>query len=165
MATDPESQRIRGYLQSQASEKTVEELIARVEEGMQELAGAALAIRPGARTAIPPGETWSPDDCLRHATGSDIHCARQILHVACTGELPPGAEEAPAGSFEEMLARHREALDSLYAHVREADPEAFLDVKWEHPFFGELNWREWLLFLRIHSKDHARQLAAMAGSG
>ncbi|MCE7927952.1 MAG: DinB family protein [Dehalococcoidia bacterium] len=164
MTTDPETLRIRSYLQSQAAEKSVEDLIARVEEGMKELAEAALAINPGARTTVPRGETWSPEDCLRHATGSDIHCARQILHVACTGELPGGEEQAPAGTFEEMLASHREALDSLYVHVREAGAGAFLDVKWEHPFFGELNWREWLLFLRIHAKDHARQLAAMAGS-
>ncbi len=161
MTTDPEMLRIRSYLQAQAAEKSVEELIDRVEEGMRELAEAAAGIRLELRTTVPAGETWSPDDCLRHATGSDTHCARQILHVACTGELPAGAEEEPAGAFEEMLAKHREALDSLYEHVRAADPAAFLDVKWEHPFFGDLNWREWLLFLRIHAKDHARQLAGM----
>ncbi|MDZ7728356.1 MAG: hypothetical protein U5Q44_09305 [Dehalococcoidia bacterium] len=48
--------------------------------------------------------------------------------------------------------------------MQDADPSAFLDVTWTHPMFGELNWREWFLFMRIHSKDHARQLQAMAQS-
>lgn len=164
MPDNPEMQRIRAYLQSQAAGKPVEDLIARVDEAMLELAAAANAIAPAQRTAMPPGETWTPADCLEHATSSDINCATQILHVAHTGELPATKDEAISGTFEEMLARHRAALDSLYEHVRAADPEGFLTVKWEHPFFGDLNWREWLLFLRIHAKDHARQLDAMRGA-
>ena len=160
MITDPEMLRIRGYLQSQAA-KPIDYLIDKVEEGITELAAAANAIDPAKRTVVPPGETWSPTDCLKHATNSDIHCATQILTVALTGELPAGREEDAGGTFEAMLARHREALDSLYEHVRAADPEGFLQVKWEHPFFGDLNWREWLLFLRIHAKDHSGQLQAM----
>ena len=160
MTMDPERLRIRGYLQSQ-SEKPIDYLISKVEEGIVELAAAANAIDPAKRTIIPPGETWSPTDCLKHATSSDIHCATQILTVAHTGELPPGREDKMPDSFEAMLGRHREAMDSLYEHVRAADPGGFLQVKWKHPFFGDLNWREWLLFLRIHAKDHSGQLQAM----
>ena len=48
----------------------------------------------------------------------------------------------------------------LWAHVSEADPEAFLEVTWHHPFFGELNWREWFLFVGVHCADHAAQIRA-----
>jgi hypothetical protein len=42
----------------------------------------------------------------------------------------------------------------------------FLDLKWEHPFFGMLNWREWFLFLGVHCTDHAIQIrAASPASG
>ena len=50
-------------------------------------------------------------------------------------------------------------------HIRAADPNANLDTKWRHPMFGDLNWREWLLFLRIHAQDHARQLEKMDAQG
>jgi hypothetical protein len=78
--------------------------------------------------------------------------------------MPTDPEPELAADRAVLLARHSEAIESLYAHVREADPSAFLDVKWSHPFFGDLNWREWLLFLRIHTKDHARQLASMTAA-
>jgi hypothetical protein len=44
--------------------------------------------------------------------------------------------------------------------VLAADPTAHLDRSIYHPIFGNLNWREALLFLRIHDLDHARQIQA-----
>jgi hypothetical protein len=46
--------------------------------------------------------------------------------------------------------------------VSGADPRARLDATVEHPFFGPLNWRETLLFMRIHDLDHAGQLEKIA---
>jgi hypothetical protein len=34
----------------------------------------------------------------------------------------------------------------------------------EHPFFGPLNWRETLLFMRLHDLDHAGQLKQIAAA-
>jgi len=158
-----ENDRIRGYLQQQAL-KPIEDLISRAEEGIQELTAAAKAVPDADLDVTVAGETWTPMDCIRHAAGWNMRGAQAVLYVAHTGALPPGEETPLPSSRDEILARHREAIDSLYAHVRDADPQAFLDVKWQHPFFGDLNWREWLLFLRIHAKDHARQLTTMTGA-
>jgi hypothetical protein len=158
---DPENERIRGYLQSQAGSKGVDVLVERVREGIADLETAARAVPDEAFEAIPPEDSWSPRDCLTHAVGSNMGIGAQILHVAWTGALPESNEAEVPEDAEGMLARHGEAMESLYVHVLEADPEANLEVKWEHPQFGPLNWREWLLFLRIHSKDHAQQLSGM----
>jgi len=165
MVTDAEAQRILGYLQQQAAEKSIEELAVRVREGVDELHAAARTIAPENRELAPEGEEWSPDDCLRHLVGSNIHVSGQVLHVALTGAFSPNDEQPVEGTFEDLIARHDEAIESLFAHVREAAPDAFLDLKWRHPMFGDLNWREWLIFLRIHCKDHARQIAAMPAAG
>jgi len=163
MVTDAEAQRILGYLQQQAAEKSTEELISRVTEAVHEIHESAITVPPARREIVPEGDEWSPGNALRHLVGSNIHVSTQILHVALTGELGGSEEQPPTGSFEEVIARHDEAMESLFAHVREADPGANLNVKWRHPFFGDLNWREWLIFLRIHCRDHARQIAAMVG--
>ena len=34
----------------------------------------------------------------------------------------------------------------------------------EHPMFGPLNWRETLLFMRLHDLDHAGQLGKIAAA-
>lgn len=161
-----EAERILSYLQQQAAQRSIDELISRVQEGVDDLAAAARALNPAtldtpSGESETPGEPWSPRQCLEHAAGSNISVARNVLHVALSGEFPaPEAVKLPA-DVETVLAQHAEAIESLYAHVREADPGGFPDVKWRHPMFGDLNWREWLLFIRIHSKDHASQLAAM----
>lgn len=162
---DEEQQRIRGYLQAKAAEYSTEELIARVEEGLAELLAAARAITPAAfGTAAAEGE-WTPAECLDHVARACSVNATEVLHVALTGELPAAWEPEIAEGQEALCEHLRGTFDSLYAHIREASPLAFLEVRWPHPFFGELNWREWTLFLRIHCKDHARQVAEMtAGS-
>lgn len=159
---NPEFERIRAYLQVQAREKSTEALVTRVQAGVDELHAAARAV-PASRWEVPhEGEEWSPRGCLEHAIKSDAGVARAVLHVALTGEQAPSDEETTVPEDRESaIAQHKETFDSLYAHVLEADPKAFLDVTWEHKFFGQLNWREWLLFLRIHTKDHADQLKKM----
>lgn len=156
-----ERERIRQYLLEQAAGKGTEELIERVEEGMRELRAAALAIPPERYGDRPPGDEWCPADCLGHVVEWNLRVARAVLHAALTGELPADGPVELPGDRDGMLAAHDEGIASLYEHVRAADPGAFLELRWEHPFFGPLNWREWFLFLRLHAKDHARQLAAM----
>jgi hypothetical protein len=41
---------------------------------------------------------------------------------------------------------------------------ACLEATIAHPFFGALNWRETLLFMRLHDLDHTGQLAKVAGA-
>ena len=156
--------RIRGYLQQQAAQRTTEELIGRVQEAVDELAVAARGVPETSLNAIPEGDEWTPMDCLRHAASSNMQVAQQVLFAALEGYVPADGEPEVPSDRDAIIAAHAEAIDSLYVHVRSADPEANLELKWKHPFFGDLNWREWLLFLRIHSKDHARQLAAMSGT-
>jgi hypothetical protein len=161
---DPERTRIRDYLRQQAAAKSIDELVERVDEAVEELETAARAFEPATIAQRRDGEGWAPLDCVRHIAGNNVAVARDVLHVAWTGELAPGPEPPASGTRDEVLAAMRVALDSLYVHVREADPAANLGTTWPHPMFGDLNWREWLLFIRIHSRDHARQLAAMAAA-
>ena len=60
-----------------------------------------------------------------------------------------------------MLEQDRAAL---FERVRAAEPDSRLEGTVEHPFFGPLNWRQTLLFMRIHDLDHAGQLQAIAAA-
>jgi hypothetical protein len=67
----------------------------------------------------------------------------------------------PLDEWWALLERDRSAL---FQRVRSAPPAARLEATIAHPFFGGLNWRETLLFLRLHDLDHAGQLAKIAGA-
>ena len=156
-----EAARIRDYLRKEAAAHSIEELIGLVEEGAAELDAAANALPESELGDRPEPESWAPLECLSHVVQWNVISAQQVLWVALSGELPAEEEVALPPDRRGLLDLNRNALDSLYVHVREADPMGFVETTWQHPFFGDLNWREWLLFLRLHCRDHARQLASM----
>lgn len=159
-AVEPRYQDVLNYIRSQAAQKTIDQLIERVQLGVDGLHAAANAI-PESLLDVDADDGWTARQCLHHAVASNLQNARQILYVAHTGELP-GPENADVPEARgEALAAHQEGLESLYEHARAADPDAFLDTTWRHQFFGDLNWREWLIFLRVHCLDHTGQLNAM----
>ena len=85
------------------------------------------------------------------------------------GEQPPNVddalEQAPSDATREQLLADIEGhRERLIAVVLQADPQAHLDIVWGHNEFGNMNWREWLLFARVHTLDHARQMQAIAAA-
>ena len=72
-----------------------------------------------------------------------------------------GATRGELESAEDYWRAFSDVREPLYERVLRATGEEHLDVKAESSF-GNLNWREWLLFMRIHDLDHARQLEAIA---
>ena len=160
--TLPQSVRdeIRETLRRDAADLSTEDLISRVRVAVDAVAAAVRAFDTPALNRSADGD-WTPLKCLSHLVESNSRHAQQILYVALSGELPPGAPFGLPVDSEDLVAMQNEATESLFAHVREAAPDGFLQVTWPHASLGELNWREWLVFLELHSSDHARQLTAM----
>jgi uncharacterized damage-inducible protein DinB len=164
-----EQQRIRGYLQAQGAKQTPAEIIAKVEAAMADLGKAARTV-PAARFAErPEPEEWSANEVLSHVLTADRYFGGGIVAVLDGRPAPPrgggrGVENAPLRTAEEWLEALGKQRTTLFERVRAADPKARLDVTIEHPFFGPLNWRETLLFTRLHDLDHAGQLGKIAAA-
>jgi DinB superfamily len=114
----------------------------------------------------PPAAPVSGADSARPAVPGSAASSAPARPVASSGsvaaivdEIEAGAPERSADEWWDRLVRDRTAL---FERVRRADPGAHLDRAIEHPMFGPLNWREALLFLRIHDVDHAGQLQKIA---
>ena len=160
--TSEESLRIRGYLTAQGAKLSPEQIIAKVEEAMGQLRAAATAV-PTARFDDPPapGE-WSANEVMAHVVEAGRHFGGAIVRVL-DGQDPGRPRDAaardtgprPLAEWWALLERDRAAL---FARVRSAHPMARLEATIPHPFFGALNWRETLLFMRLHDLDHAGQL-------
>ena len=162
-----EQQRIRSYLQAQGAKQTPAEIIARVEAAMADLAKAARAV-PAARFAErPEPEEWSANEVLAHVVAADTYFGGGVVAILEARPTPPrgggrGIENAPLRTADAWLEIFRGQRATLFDRVRAADPTARLDVMIEHPAFGPLNWRETLLFTRLHDLDHAGQLGKIA---
>ena len=164
-----EQKRIRGYLEAQSAKLTPAAIVEKVREATGRLRAAALAV-PAARFAESPapGE-WSANEVMAHVVEAGRHFGEGI--VRALDGLPPGerrhAEERPAAprhSAAEWLAILDRDREALFERALRAEPTARLEQSISHGFFGQLNWRETLLFIRIHDIDHAGQLEKIAAA-
>lgn len=162
--------RVRGYLVSQAAKRTPAQIAEALKEAHGELLAAVARVPDAAfRRASAEGE-WSTADVLNHVRALALYDERAIPGAISRGERPATSirdqiESAPADATRaQLLSDIDGARERLIAAALAADPDAHLDVRWPMSEFGELNWREALLFARVHTLDHARQIAAIADS-
>ena len=156
-----EQRRIRSYLQAQGAKLAPGAIIDKVCEAMADLERAAHAVPAHRFEERPAPEEWSGNEVMAHVVDAGRHFGDQVISVldgrphAPSGRARSTGEHRTAGEWMAILQRDR---DQLFERVRHADPEAGLDATIEHGMFGALNWREVLLFTRLHDLDHAGQL-------
>jgi DinB superfamily len=162
-----EERRIRGYLQGQGAKLSPAEVIDKVQAAMADLRRAALAVPPARFEERPAPEEWSGNEVMAHVIAAGRFFGDQIVAVLdarsradLAREWPP-VERHTADEWWSILERDRTAL---FDRVRAADPRASLGETIEHRMFGPLNWREILLFMRLHDLDHAGQLQKIAAA-
>ena len=167
-----EQRRVLSYLRAQGAKLSPAELIDKVRVAMDELRVALSAVPSARFNERPTPEEWSANEVIAHVVSSGTLFGGGIVRVLDGGAAgPPMADRIEAGvptrsaaAWWEDFSRDRTAL---FERVRRAAPDAHLDRAIAHAMFGPLNWRETLLFLRVHDIDHAGQLkkiaAALAG--
>ena len=162
-----EERRIRGYLQGQGAKLSPADVIEKVQAAMADLRRAALAVPAGRFEERPAPEEWSGNEVLAHVVAAGRFFGDQIVAVLdgrprtdLSRDWPPVARHT-ADEWSSILDRDRTAL---FDRVRAADPQAHLGETIEHRMFGPLNWRETLLFMRLHDLDHAGQLQKIAAA-
>ncbi|HEX5721546.1 MAG TPA: DinB family protein [Acidimicrobiia bacterium] len=158
-------ERITSYLHAQARKLSVPDLVEKVRSDSRQLREALLSVASDRFSVKPaPGE-WSPNEVAAHiVTTSDLF--GQAITEIVAGRKPSSTPldvitaGGPTRTGAEWWNLHEANRERLFASVLAADPEAHLELSIYHPIFGNLNWREALLFLRVHDLDHARQIQA-----
>lgn len=161
--------RVRSYLASQSMRRTTEQIVEALREAQRQFLAAVALISDADFRTPPAEEEWSAADVLSHVYAIAAFDERSIRAVIERDEQPADVsdqiEAAPAGvTREQMLAAIEQLREQLIASVLQANPQAHLDIVWGHREFGKMNWREWLLFARVHTLDHARQISSIAGA-
>jgi hypothetical protein len=164
-----EERRVRSYLTAQGAKLGPPQIIDKVRAAMAELRAAALAVPAGRFGDRPAEGEWSASEVMAHVVDAGRRVAAGITGILGGGrggplpeaDAPGVAKETSAAQWCDRLAADREAL---FARVLAADPAGHLDRGIEVSGFGALNWREMLLFLRLHDLDHAGQLNKIAAA-
>jgi hypothetical protein len=162
-----EAERIRSYLQTQAAKLSLADLIEKVRTDLEQVREAMNAVPAPQFSQRPAENEWSANEVVHHLVQISRIVATGTRSVLDVGTIPPpisdlistAPEEHTAAEWWARLLADRE---TILERVGRATGQEHLDVKWEHGVFGGLNWREWLLFMRVHDLDHARQIQAVA---
>ena len=162
-----EEKRIRSYLEAQGAKLSPAAIIEKIRAAMTDLGAAAKAVPAARFTERPAAGEWSANEVMAHVVAAGAYFGACITSVLEAAPPPPrmkdagesGAPARAAAEWSAFLARDREAL---FERALRADPLANLERPIEHGMFGTLNWRETLLFMRLHDLDHAGQLQKIA---
>ncbi len=159
--------RVRSYLASQSMRRTPAQIAQVLQEAHQQFL-AALSMVPEALSRTVPREgEWSALDVLMHMRTMAAFDLAAISTVLEHGTPPSHIQDtitlAPQDATRPMLLTDLEHLRTqLITLVQQANPETHLEITWKHPEFGTMHWREWLLFARVHTLDHAHQIESIA---
>ncbi|MDO8615671.1 MAG: DinB family protein [Dehalococcoidia bacterium] len=175
-------QRAAGYLRQEGC-KSLEELSALMDsaaaawqrclEGMSEdEAGFHPPQTTHATTAISgEGPRWCAKEVIGHFLRSERSLNQQIAGMAglptpdarvptvrAMGERSEDDETQPIAELRQRLAEFFGETQSLLSSLQTAGAP---DGSFPHPVFGPLTVKEWMVFHRLHSMDHIRQIDAL----
>ncbi|MGD9932671.1 MAG: DinB family protein [Dehalococcoidia bacterium] len=163
--------RIRGYLIAQAAKLSMPDLIVKVREDSLPLRQAAGLI-PASRMADRPADgEWSGAEVWTHILEMNEHGLRAISGILDHGTLPERVSDTISGdvrkglsSGDDYYAAYLPRREELLARVSRASGDEYPEIKISHSMYGDLSWRQRLLFMRVHDLDHLRQLQSIAAA-
>jgi len=166
---EQEVARVRSYLASQSMRRTPEQIVDAIREANRQFLEATAAVPEAAFRTSPQTGEWAAADVLAHVCSVATFEEQAICTIIERGEKPADVPDVlepapPTVKKEDMLATLEKVREQMFAVVLHADPEAHLDITCGHREFGQMNWREWLLFSRVHTLDHARQMQSIAAA-
>lgn len=116
------------------------------------------------QAAFVPGEgQWCIDEVIRHLAHTNNRVAG-LIEALTSGYVPGGSPvigyvPRDDRDFEHVKADLMSSFDMLRGVFNAVtDPGANLEVKYKHPFFGDLNAREWFVFNFVHASVHIQQV-------
>jgi len=171
MVAEDVRERIVSYIKHQAG-KPNDDIASLVVERQQRLLDVVGALPDERASAIPGGETWSIRHLVRHVIDAETAVER-LIHGLALGERPDTGRRGVGSMMDDdgrpfaaLIDDLRELNGRLVETVRGLPAEPDLDTTAAHPFFGELNCREWAAFQRVHDADHiqhAQKILAALG--
>ena len=159
---DEARQTVISYLGHQGK-KDVSAIVEVIERERRRLVGVLAGLSQEQAEFVPSAGQWSIRDVVEHVAAAERGVVEVIARLA--GVAAPSAGPPAAGQSLTKLRSHLTAVRSELLNLVEPLPQdANLGAKDDHPFFGPLNWKEWLAFQRVHDGDHIEQIEAIRRS-
>jgi hypothetical protein len=115
-----------------------------------------------AQASFSHGEEWSMKEVVGHMLGSSVAINHEIAGLVAGREPPPTGRTGVTAGGDRPVEELRGALAELWVEtgrlVASLPEDGDLERTWDHPWFGPLNFKEWIAFQRLHAMDHLQQM-------
>ena len=161
MTQSPEiAQQALAYARHQAA-KSLADLAALMERTGADC-GRCLEGVSEAQASFSHGEEWSMKEVVGHMLGSSAAINHEIAGLAAGRESRPAGRTGVTAGGDRPVEELRRALAELWVEtgglVASLPEDGNLERTWDHPWFGPLNFKEWIAFQRLHAMDHLLQM-------
>ncbi len=159
MVAEDVVQRVLGYIQHQGR-KSSDGIAALVGETHARLHDVLHPVTDDQSLKAPTEAEWCLRELIRHVIAAQDSVALLVHHLARGEEPPPRPggvgmqspdDDRPFAAWVGQLA---ESNASMIEVIRALPAEPNIEMKYPHPFFGQLNAPEWAAFQRVHDTDH-----------
>ena len=174
MAEQDEQQKLQGYWRSQGAKLSAEQIRDRIQEASDEFLSVVQVAPEALVRKAPAAGEWSLAEILDHVVFT-LERVTGVIGGLITGRKPAAPLEIGATTgiatlpWPELLVRLRRSQAALSALLTANRHEPHVDLRFPEGYFGEINWKEYALILRLHYKDHAGQagktLETLGGTG
>jgi uncharacterized damage-inducible protein DinB len=156
-----DEQRVRGYLVSQGDERDWVDLWPRFIQERGNLLRAMEKVSDEQADFKPDAESWSIREIVEHVLNVSRGGMRRIEDLSA-GREPSNIEGGRMPTKFAMLRRHLTEHSIRYSALLERlPPTPNYKITAPHGSFGELNFRSWFVFERVHDTDHVNQIEAV----
>lgn len=161
MAEPCEPERLRSYLAAQSAKLSAPEIGRRVQEAADEFLATVAGVSDGVAHRRRAAGEWSVAEIVDHVIVT-LEEVVGIVRALVAGTRPnPMSQHRPVDPTRplgELVRRLRERQAEAVALLATQSPEANVNLRIPEGDFGDLNWKGYALILRLHYKDHARQV-------
>lgn len=165
MVSEDVRERIVSYIRHQAAKPT-EAIAALVADSQGRLVEVVSGCDEAAASRSPGPDEWSMRELVRHVIAAE-RGVTALVETLARSQRPQGerrtgsmAGDAP---YTTLLGELRATNERMLAAIRGLPAETDLVATAAHPFFGELNCKEWAAFQRVHDEDHIQHARKIAG--
>jgi hypothetical protein len=161
---DEVRQRVVSYMQYQGKKKSRDGLVEMVRTSQDRYIDVIGALDDEMAAKKPAPDEWSVRELTLHVISAQASVA-DIIARTSRGEPPsPPKEGQPRGAgmsqpdagrpFAELVDELRTMNATTIAAIESMPETPDTSITPPHPFFGQLNCREWAVFQRVHDEDH-----------
>lgn len=152
---------VLGYARHQA-QKSMPDLAALMERTGADCLSCVEGISE-AQAGFSGSEEWTVKDVLAHlisvsrAVNSDLRNLAEDKPPKRL-EAEPGMNPGTTASIDELRADLGDLWRETRDLVADLPEDGSVNATRPHPWFGPLNFREWIAFQRVHAMDHIQQI-------